>query len=312
MGLLKKIGVRISIHNLSLDSSKRIKDISISRETTYGNYVFNQIRPLDPLQKRLKKEGKRQLCENYKWRFEYKHRQNGNYMWICFKRENPVEKRHLVSGMMIYFGSGYLTPLRYRDVVEVENQIKDKHNICLRPSNIHLSIDIMHPNKIGLHKRVCRAIYVGKKRILEMKNDSLIFGSTKSGNQIVAYDKTKQLEEKNIMTLTYDVSRVELRMNIHRMGNFAITVEELGKLEWTFIYGKYISFHQPNERLRELLTKKDLQRPIWELKKIIMNRFQIKPSMFYRDYLKPHKWFSEAVREALIEFRWNPSTNKED
>ena len=87
MALLKNIGVRVSIHNLSLDSSKRIKDISISKETTYGNYVFSRIRPLDPLQKRQKEAGKRQLCQNYKWRFEYKHRQNGNYMWICFKRD---------------------------------------------------------------------------------------------------------------------------------------------------------------------------------------------------------------------------------
>ena len=232
-------------------------------------------------------------------------------MWICFKRENPVEKRHLVSGMMIYFGSGYLTPLRYKDVVEVEKQIKEKHNICLRPSNVHLAIDIMHPNRIGLHKRVCRAICAGNKRIIEMRDTSLIFGSTKSSNQIVVYDKTKQLKEKNIMTLSYDVSRVEMRMNIHRMGNFATTVEELGKLDWSFLYGKYISFHQPNERLRELLNKKDLQKPIWEIKKIIRDRYQIKSSRFYRDYLKPHKWFSEPVRKALIEFRWNPSDRKE-
>ena len=32
MALLKNIGVKVSIHNLSLDSSKRIKDISISKE----------------------------------------------------------------------------------------------------------------------------------------------------------------------------------------------------------------------------------------------------------------------------------------
>jgi len=136
--------------------------------------------------------------------------------------------------------------------------------------------------------------------------DESICAQLKSANQLVVYDKTHQLKKEKGILIDEDVCRIELRMSMPQMLNFIMTINELAGYDWSFIYPKYFSLHSiHNDLIAELaVIKKDWNKPIWELRNIMEEEYDIWPSNFYKEYLMDHPILTYAIVNALSNYKW--------
>ena len=308
MAILQDINVTVSIDGLVMDCTSRIDDLKLSNLTKITNYNLKKVIPIKDLTHTWKEIQKRTICRKYNLLYHFENPDTNNKLWVCANRKNNQGEKHLLPSAMLSFGSNYFHPLKYEDVSKIVAGLEKKYNVGARISIVHLACDFQHNQKINLHKRVLRSIKAGKKRKPTCIGTTRYFGSPTSSNQIVAYDKILQLNEKKGKKIDGDISRVEIRMDVHRMNNFVASLEEVGSCNWSFLYGKYLSFHHPTNKLKKILGKNDSLLPVWEMKNIADKRHKIKPSNFYRDYMREHKWFSSALRNALDTYRWNPNS----
>ena len=236
----------------------------------------------------------------------FENMRNGNSLLICNQRKR---KCHNASPLYLIFYTSYFHTISYQDVQTVEKFFEQHCSARLRLSQIHIALDIISTTEIDLYEKVIRAIKPGKKRntdLIKEYKTSLYFGSSKSSNYLHVYDKVRQMWSVYGLRIEGDVVRIELRLRIPQLNNFIQYIEDLAVCDWSFVYPKYYSFHQPTNTLKRRLRSigLDWSRPIWELRDIMEEEFDVWPSNFYRDYLMDHPLFSDPVRDALAEYRW--------
>ncbi len=297
-----------TIVNISLD--KLICSIPEHHDVFYDinavpDYVFHKYFKDDEDADVLDYEDK-ELLQKYKSIAIFYHKTTGNRLRISNMRKR---KHGYVSPLYLIFDSSYSHPLSCDEAFPVRDHFQQKYNVHLRPTGVHLATDLIGPKNSGLHDVVVRSIKAGKKGAPDhIINGTLYFGALKSASRVAVYDKTKELWEKKGIPSEVDISRIELRLKITRLGNFVRTLEDLATHDWSFVYPKYFSLHEPNYLLKSKLRrkKKHLLLPIWMLRDLMRKDYGIPPSNFFRDLLKEHSIFAYLVREALDDYRWCP------
>ncbi len=307
MSILRGLKGRVSIDGISLSCSPRSAGIflpdTIGKYHRIRNFKIEESAP-------DKKEDFDKRCKNYQWRFVYEHQKSKNLMWACTDR---FSRTHLVPPIYIHFLSSYNSPLQYKDVSDTLGILEKNHGLNFTISAIDVAIDLIHPQQIGLHKRMLRAINPKKKRdvrFLEDKNGkittTLVMGAPASSNRVTAYDKRRQLMEVKGQTLQEDISRIEIRLKPHALNNSIRTLDDLKQRGWASnLYGRYFSLDYPQPALRFFLGQELSKEPIRKLKGILTAKLGWTPNNFNRDCLREHKRFGPAVRKALAEFKWS-------
>jgi len=303
MNSLKDLKVNASIDGLSLSCSPRSGDVFLS--DTIGDYhKIDGFKKNFQLDQNLKKIDKR--CKHYSWRLVFEHQSSKNLLWICNDR---ITKRHLIPPLYLHFFSSYHSPLRFHEVKDALSSLEKDQGYNFRISKTDVAIDLIHPQRINLHRKVLNAINIKKKqKIEEIKGTTktLVIGSPRSSNRIIVYDKRQQLMETKDITVPEDISRIEIRLKSHALNNTIQTIDDLQQKAWASgLYGRYFSLDHPLPQLKELLGKRLASKPIWKLKSILASKFGSVPNNFHRDYIRETKGFGPAVRNALAEFLWN-------
>jgi len=242
----------------------------------------------------------------------FENMRNGNPLLICNQRKR---KCHNASPLYLIFYTNYFHTISYQDVQAVEKFFEQHCSARLRLSQIHIALDIISATEIDLYEKVIRSIKPGKKHKTDLEKEyqtSSYFGSSKSSNYLHVYDKVQQMWDVYGLRIEGDVARIELRLKIPQLKNFIQYTEDLAVWDWSYVYPKYYSFHQLTNTLKRRLRLHDLDwsRPIWELRDIMEEEFDVWPSNFYRDYLMDHPLFSDPVRNALSDYRWCRNYNQ--
>ena len=250
------------------------------------------------------------LSRKYRSIGVFYHKKTGNRLRICNQRKGHP----YISPLFLIFDSSYKRPLSGEEVFPVQEYFLKKHNLHLRLSEIHLAIDIAAPKGSGIHDLVARSIKAGKKGAPDhIAVDTLYFGKLNSPSMVVVYNKAQHLRQMKGLTVPTDISRIELKLKIPRLGNFLGGLEDLAVHDWSFVYPKYFSLHQPNQRLRSKLRDqpKRLLLPLWLLKQVMQEEYGLSPSNFYARYLEDHPRLSAPVRQALSRYRWCVDSEKD-
>ena len=215
-----------------------------------------------------------------------------------------VRKTHT---LVLIFDSSYLQPLLYRDVENVLLSFNQIKGISFSVTEVHVAIDLSARKGTGLYDMIFNSIRAGKKGKPKYHyRTSVVFGSPKSFTQLSLYDKAREQWDRHGIDLREDVIRVEPRLKVGRLKDFPRSLKQIGKVNWAFLLPAFFSFHQPTRKLKHILNQHELDIPIWELRDLVMDRFGIRSSNFYRDYVKEVKWLSKLVAGALDKYRWKP------
>jgi len=251
----------------------------------------------------LIKETKQWGLIYYKYIWKYFNEETGNLLIICNGRKKKGSPIYLI------FYPHYPNKLTYNEVIAVEEYFKGI-GASLRPSVVHLALDLISKSN-NLYDIVKMAIKPGTKgkpldgEPFKDYDTSLYFGKPKCANQLVVYDKTRQLLEDKGVKIPDNLCRVEFRIKVPLMENFIRSTDELAHYDWSSIYNRFYSFHHRTYELKKELKAigESWRHPIWELKDIAVNKLHVQ-SNFYRDYLIDHPQLTPLVQRVLAEYRW--------
>jgi len=243
---------------------------------------------------------------NYKWLLQYKHKDSDNILNIYAQK---IRNQHFVPSVYAFFHSSYNKPLGSIDVNYALQDLCERKLKGFHFSKIHLATDLIVPDRINLLERISRSINPLKKRqivVLEGFPNTLYLGSPISANQVVVYDKRVQLKEKKGILIEEDVSRIEVRMKMSPLKNRISTLDELRCEGWaSFIYGNFFSLDRPRHALKGLIGKRETKMPLHKIKATMRRQNGKLPNNFHRDYIREHRIFGPAVRNALASYKWN-------
>jgi hypothetical protein len=234
---------------------------------------------------------------------KFQHVENDNRLIVC---NNISKETPQASPLYVIFYTNYDHVISYRHVYQVA-QYFQQFRVRLCVSQIDLAIDLISDQRMGLYHTVIRSIKPGfKRKPSKVEETGMYFGESVSSNVLVVYDKLVQLANEKAVHLPGDRCRIEIRLKPHKLFNFVQTIDDLAVQDWSFIYPKYLSLHQLKPELKNGMESIgiDWSRPIWELRDIMEEDFNVWPSNFYRDYLMDHPLFSYLVRDALFDYRW--------
>ena len=244
-------------------------------------------------------------CRNYRWRLIYQHEVTGNYLWACRGRHFSCNS---IPAVYLTFFSSYQHPLTFDDVDQTLRVLKKDYAITFQISKIDVAIDLIHPNEIGLHRRVLRAINPKRKRdvrVIGQTTKTLIIGAPSSAHRVTAYDKGQQLSQVKKINVAGDISRIEVRLKSSVLKKSVQTIKDLRKVGWAApIYGRFFSLDRATPKLMDLLGKGIARKPIRKLKNILIRKFGAVPNNFSRDCIREHNRFGPAIRDALATFKW--------
>jgi len=278
--------------------------------TKIPNFLLDQYMSSSSMDLRKLDTETKYLSRKYRSIGVFHHQTTGNRLRIC----NQRKKHPYISPLFLIFDSSYKYRISGEEVFPVQEYFLQQHNLHLRPSEIHLAVDIAAPKGSGIHDIVGRSIRAGKKGAPDhIEVDTLYFGKLNSPSMVVVYNKAQHLRQMKGLTVPTDLSRIELKLKIPRLGNFLATLDDSAVQDWSFVYPKYFSLHQPNHRLRGKLRDqpKRLLLPLWVLKQVMEEEYGVWPSNFYARYLEDHPRLSAPVRQALSRYRWCVDSEKD-
>ena len=304
-----RIRIRISIDLLSLVPLERF-------EVTYPyrklpGYLYKRTIPFSKLRTYLP----RSEIQPYSYRrfSMYEHRDTGNRLFVSNLRRKESKR---AKPLYLLFLSSYSHPLSYEEVYPVVRFFQESCNVHLRLSRVHLAMDLVSKGKATPYQRIIQALkpgYKGGPKPKLVYPSSIYFGSRRSSNSLVAYDKARQLREVQGLRVRGTVFRLEWRAHVPHLPGLPRTLDELAVFDWSFLYPQYFSFHQPSSTLLAKLRAhgEDYRRPLWELRDLAQNQLHILPSNFYTHYLEDHPRFSAPIRRALARYRWCVDSEKD-
>ena len=306
-----KITARVSLDRVRLSCFSEDGYVPLARNL--GEYSrVGKPKPIDKSQARNPARKKHEVCENFKVIFNYFHDVSGNKLRICTGRRRSAS---YAPSLILIFDSSYSQTLLYKDVESALSSFQKFEGISFRVTEVHVAVDLSAPIGTGLYEMISKSIRAGKKGKPSDKykyETSRIFGSPRSATQLSLYDKARDQWDKYGIDLKEDVVRIESRLlKIGHFKGFPRSLKEIGKMNWAFLHPAFFSFHRPTRKLKHLLNKQELNFPIWELRDLVMERFGITSSNFYRDYVRDEKRFSIPVVKALARYQWNPMVKKQ-
>lgn len=246
-----------------------------------------------------------QRGKNYKWLFLYGHEDTENTLRVYTARRLY---HNYVPPTYAFFYSSHDQHLRSIDVQYALGDLLQKAKNSYHLSQIHLASDLITPNKINLSNRVIRSINPLKKRqvgVYEGFPSTLYLGSPRSWNQIAIYDKGEQLRTKKGTIVEEDICRIEVRMKLSPYKNRISTLDELRSEGWaSFVYGNLFSLDHPKHAFKALYGETMAQMPLYQIKEQLRQQYGKLPFNFHRDYIREHRIFGPAVREALELYKW--------
>jgi hypothetical protein len=307
--------IEVKIHKLALSTPMKSQEVIYNYKDLPGFRYLQHIDTKGPVSNINNNEiadSKKNKYENVN-RFE--HVDTGKFLTIY-----NLRKRHkIISPVYMFFSSEFYHNFTYYDVYGIEKYFKQM-NIPLYVSEIHLALDIIKKTQNGLYHKIIMSLKPGSKRRPnnhpKLQHETCIyFGELSSGNYLVVYDKGEELRSKYGIAEERDICRIELRMKMHKMNNYMRsihTIDDLATYDWSFVYGRFYSFHHRCKELKQELRDigEDWQQPIWDLRDIMLEKCEVYPSNFYRDYLIDHPVLSVKVRKALAEYRWCADYNR--
>jgi hypothetical protein len=260
--------------------------------------------------KDYKKEKKKdQNIIKYLTVLKFKHVETGNVLIISNQRKG---KYWAASPVYIIFYPGVSHPITYPDVFAVQEFFLRECGIKLQVSVVHLAVDLVwSKRRKNRYKQILRHLKPGSKKPYQPPKRKRFktgnyFGAPYSSNQLLTYDKGRQLRRIKNIDITGDIFRIEHRLTIPQMNNFIQSIDDLAVLDWSFLYPKYFSFHDLTSDFMIMVNSvgESWRQPIWKLKNIALEKLDIFPSNFYRDCLVDHPRLSDPIRRALAAFRW--------
>lgn len=268
--------------------------------------------PFDP--------GRLHDMSNYKLIKSYKQKDRNKYQFISeFIHERTGLTLIISSGPSIWgmppyllcFNSSWNDKLTLEHVEGVEGYFRTL-NMSFRIAEVHPALDI-HSGNENTHSILIKSLRTGKKRLPHkiIERDHY-FGKPSCPSVVFVYDKASQLRRMKGIDLDHFCGRVETRLQPARLNNFLRTVQELADHDWSWLYGKYFSFHRPNKYLIEVIhkefeetfAKELLTSPLWYLRDVITQEFEMPSHNFYRDYLEEVPELAEPVKKSLSKYRW--------
>jgi hypothetical protein len=307
--------INVKIDKISLSTPKRTSDIYYNYKDLPGYKPTDHVDTSGTNYNSIIHDESDSNPNKYEKVIKFKHEKTGNSLIICHMRKKRFKR---ATPLYLIFYTNYYNKITYQDVIEI-SQFFHQMSIPLRISEVHIALDIISKNKIGLYDKIIMALKPGTKRQPNQNNklrfdDSLYFGDLRSGNQLIVYDKATHLLVKKDIQLDEGVVRLELRMRMHKMNNFIRTIEELRDQDWSFIYPKYYSFHFRSSKLKKNIKAigEDWRQPIWELRDIMLREHEVWPSNFYKHYLIDHPQLSVSIPKALSGYRWKDDVSYTD
>lgn len=240
---------------------------------------------------------------------KFKHVETGNVLIISNQRKSIF---WAASPVYLIFYPSYFHSITYPDVLAVEQFFQRECGIKLRVSVVHPAVDLVwKKQQENRYKKILRHLKPGSKKPYHPPNrkpyrSGNYFGAPYSSNQLLTYDKGRQLRKVKGINVTGDIFRIEPRLNVPKMGNFIQSIDDLAVLDWSFLYPRYFSFHSltPDFMLKVSFAGESYRQPLWDLRNFAKGKLGIFPSNFYRDCLIDHPRLSDPVREVLATFRW--------
>lgn len=235
---------------------------------------------------------------------KYKEPNTGNVLIICNQRKG---KYWAASPLYLIFYPSFPHPVQYSHVKAIEQFFYEECGVKLRISVVHLAVDLIDEGNERLFLEVLRSIKPGTKRKpYDYYPFSRYFGHPQSNNQLVVYDKSRQLRVVKGVMIPEGRVRVESRLKAPSLFDFPLTVDELAIYDWSSLMPRYFSFHILSSKfmLQANMAGETWRRPIWRLRELAGDLFGITPSNFYRDCLMEHPTFSDPVRAILAAYRW--------
>ena len=302
--------IEVKIHKLALSTPMKASEVFYSYEDLPGFRYLSHIDINDATSNNSHREKSNSKEIKYENVNRFEHIDTGKFLSIYNVRKKRFK---MISPLYMFFSSDFYHTVTCSDVHEIVKYFKQL-NTSLRVSEIHLALDIISTTNGLLYDKIIMALKPGTKR---RPNDnpklqhetSKYFGELSSGNQLIVYDKGVQLYEEKKTKIKEDVCRLELRLRMHIMNNFIPsihTIEELATYDWSFVYPKFYSFHHRCKELKQEIKAigENWRQPIWELRDIMEEQYEVYPSNFYRDYLIDHPQLSVSVPKALANYRW--------
>lgn len=305
----KTMKVAISIDKLALSTRSKFDFCYPYRgipNFKFSNYVVKNGKPGKEYKKEKKND--RNIIK-YLTVMKFKHVETGNIMIISNQRKS---KYWAASPVYLIFYPDFFNPITYPDVFAVEQFFLLECGIKLQVSVVHLAVDLVWgKRRKNRYHQTLRHLKPGSKkpykpRKKETYKTGKYFGAPYSSNQLLTYDKVRQLRKIKGIEVKGDIFRIETRLNIPQMNNFIQSIDGLAVLDWSFLYPKYFSFHNLTSdfMLKVNFAHESWRQPIWKLKNIAEEKLDIFPSNFYRDCLVDHPRISDPVRQALATYRW--------
>ncbi len=298
---------KLKIDKLSLSTPKRLSNVYYPYKNLPGYKSSKHVKSEADTAELVKKTKDYNIVK-YKKIIQYKHTETGSSLIVCHRRKKDFKN---ISPIYIIFYTDYFHKITYPAVIEIERFFKQL-NIPLRVSIIHLALDLISKDKIGLYKKIILAVKPGSKREpTRVCENGVYIGKYKSSNQLLIYDKGEELRKEGI-NVKEDICRIELRMRMHQMNNFIQTIDDLAVYDWSSVYPKYYSFHFRTNELKKKIKPigEDWRSPIWELRDIMEDEYDMNPSNFYRDCLIDHPQLSISIPKALKRYRWKNDVSK--
>lgn len=268
----------------------------------FENYVIKngkKSKGYDSLSKRDKNVSK------YLTVIKYKEPSTGNILIVCNQKKG---KYWAASPLYLIFYPSFPIPVQCSHVKAVERFFLLECGVKLRISMVHIAVDLIDEGNESLFRQVVRSIKPGTKRKPSKiyPGTTKYFGHPRSSNQLVVYNKSRQLKKKKKIVVPDGRVRVETRLKPPQLFDLPSTVDELVNFDWSMLMPRYYSFHIPTSKfmIQMNMAGESWRRPIWRLRDLAGNIHGITPSNFYRDCLMDHPQFTKHVAEALANFRW--------
>lgn len=302
---------RARIDKLALSNVRKINNLEVFYPIKnipnfeFENYVVKNDKKGKDFEEEKKKD---KNIIKYRRVIKFKHVSTGNVLIISNQRK---KKYWAASRLYVIFYPNYFDPITYPDVLGVEQFFRKECGIKLRVSVVHLAVDLVWETQKNRYKRVLRHLRPGNKKPYHPPNKEPYesgdyFGKPYSSNQLLTYDKGRQLREVKDINVTGDIFRTESRLNVPQMNNFIHSINDLAVQDWSSLYPKHFSFHIITFAFKKQLKSigENWRQPVWQLKELAENELGIWPGNFYRDCLLDHPTFSDPVREVLANYRW--------
>ena len=301
--------VAMSIDKLALFTEDRFEITYPYKEIPnykFASYVVKNGKPGKDFKKEKQKD---RTIIKYLTVMKFKHVETGNVLIISNQRKSIF---WAASPVYLIFYPGFFHHITYPDVLAVEQFFQRECGIKLRVSVVHPAVDLLwKKQQKNRYKKILRHLKPGSKKPYQPPNrkpyrSGNYFGKTYSSNQLLTYDKGRQLRKMKKIDVSGDIFRIEPRLKVPKMNNFIQSIDDLAVQDWSFLSPKYFSFHSltPDFKRKVKLAGESYRQPIWKLKNLAEEKLDIFPSNFYRDCLVDYPRLSDPVREVLATYRW--------